>query len=154
MKKNHDLEKFAGGTQCQLVESFWGFLPAFQRWAESCTTVEKLTPQRTRILAYLHEKGPQIMSALRDQLGVTATNITALIDALEKDELVARKSHPTDRRATIIEITPQAAQMLQGCGAFRQRVGELFSALSEEERSEMLRMMSILRSKLGEPVVR
>src|ERR1700742_369456 len=75
-------------TQCRLVESFWTFWPAFQRWADSQCTQKKLTPQRMRILGILSDKGPQIMAELRDQMGVTATNITALVDALEKDGLV------------------------------------------------------------------
>lgn len=34
---------------------------------------------------------------------MTATNVTALVDSLEKDGLVVRTRHPTDRRATVIE---------------------------------------------------
>jgi DNA-binding MarR family transcriptional regulator len=147
MKQSSGLKK-SPPTSCRLVESFWSFWPAFQRWAESQTT-EKLTPQRTRILASLQEKGPQIMAALRDQLGVTATNITALVDALEKDGLVARKPHPTDRRATIVEITAQAsATLAQGCSVYRERVGGLFSSLSESDRVELLRIMETLRQRL------
>jgi DNA-binding MarR family transcriptional regulator len=141
--------KASGGTKCQLVEAFWTFWPAFQRWAESQTHAQKLTPQRTRILVSLDEKGPQIMSDLKTELGVTATNITALVDALEGDGLVVRKQHPTDRRATIIEITPKgSAEISQGCGAFRERVAELFCALSENERKDLLRMIETLRTHL------
>jgi DNA-binding MarR family transcriptional regulator len=141
--------KTSGGTKCQLVEAFWTFWPAFQRWAESQTHAEKLTPQRTRILVSLEEKGPQIMSDLKTELGVTATNITALVDALEKDGLVTRKQHPSDRRATIIEITSKAtSEVSQGCGAFRERVAELFNVLSETERKDLLRMIETLRSHL------
>lgn len=141
--------KASGGTKCQLVEAFWTFWPAFQRWAESQTHAEKLTPQRTRILVSLAEKGPQIMSDLKTELGVTATNITALVDALEADGLVVRKQHPNDRRATLIEITPQAlTEVTQGCGAFRERVAELFCVLSESERKDLLRMIETLRAHL------
>ncbi|MEO5668618.1 MAG: MarR family transcriptional regulator [Bdellovibrionota bacterium] len=151
MKKTNDLKKQSPATSCQLVESFWSFWPAFQRWAESQTMGKGLTPQRTRILAILEENGPQIMSELRVRLGVTATNITALVDALEKDGLVVRKSHPTDRRATVIEIDGQAAKkMSQGCSVYRERVGELFSTLSEGDRKDLLRMMKTLRAQLEE----
>ena len=113
-------------------------------------TDKKLTPQRTRILASLSERGPQIMSELRDQLGVTATNITALIDAMEKDDLVARKPHPTDRRATVIELSAGASKnMSKGCSIYRERVAELFSTLSEKERKELLRMMEALKERLS-----
>lgn len=145
------MKKTQSQTKCQLVESFWTFWPAFQRWAESQTTCKTLTPQRTRILAILDEKGPQIMAALRDELGVTATNITALVDALEKDHLVMRKAHPNDRRATIIEITEKATnELAKGCAIYREKVAEVFSVLNESERKELLRMMEALKSKLEE----
>ena len=151
MKKSEDLKKDIALTQCQLVETFWSFWPAFQRWAESQTDESGLSPQRTRILAILDENGPQIMSELRDRLGVTATNITALVDALEKDGFVARKAHPSDRRATVIELGEQASKkMSRGCSAYRNRVGELFSTLSESDRKELLRMMSALKATLEE----
>ncbi len=143
MKKTHNQ------TSCRLVESFWSFWPSFQRWADSQTTCKNLSPQRIRILALLDEKGPQIMASLRDEMGVTATNITALVDALEKDDLVARKAHPTDRRATIIEITAKATKELsQGCSIYREKVAELFSCLNESDRKELLRIMETLQVKL------
>ena len=58
-----------------------------------------------RLLGSLHCKGPQIMSSISDELGVTRRNVTALVDALEEEGLVRRKPHPTDRRATVIEMT-------------------------------------------------
>ena len=91
------------------------------------------------------------MASLRDELGVTATNITALVDALEKDQLVVRKAHPSDRRATIIEITEKATKELsKGCAIYREKVAEIFSVLSESERKELLRMMDALKNKLEE----
>src|SRR5262249_23209003 len=122
MAKTQGFRTPSDGSNCRLVETFWTFWPAFQRWADSQTASSTLTPQRTRILESLHEKGPQIMAELRDQLGVTATNITALVDGLESEGLVVRKPHPTDRRATVIEITNKASKELaQGCAGFRER---------------------------------
>jgi DNA-binding MarR family transcriptional regulator len=92
------------------------------------------------------------MSDLKTELGVTATNITALVDGLEKDGLVVRRPHPKDRRATIIEITSKAtSELSQGCGAFRERVAELFCVLNETERKDLLRMIETLRSHLTLP---
>ncbi|MBS1984482.1 MAG: MarR family transcriptional regulator [Bdellovibrionales bacterium] len=148
MKKQQDAKSLQP-TKCQLVEMFWTFWPAFQRWTESQTTDKKLTPQRTRIMARLQDKGPQIMSELGEYLGVSATNVTELVDALEKEGLVARKPHPSDRRATVIEATKAGALVMnEGCTAYRERVGELFSPLSESDRKELLRLMHVLRNKL------
>lgn len=150
MKKQEDKSpKLA--TQCRLVESFWNFWPAFQRWADSQVGDKKLTPQRTRILARLNDTGPQIMSELGDYLGVSATNVTALVDALEKEGLVARKPHPSDRRATVIEITQKASEHVsEGCLEYRERVGSLFATLSEADRKELLRLMEIVKARIDE----
>src|SRR5689334_8621548 len=97
---------YSGPGKCssqRLSELFWMLGPAFARWTESRMGQSPgTTAQRMRILSLLHEHGALKMCDLKDQLGVTATNVTALIDALEKDELVARKAHPSDRRATLI----------------------------------------------------
>ena len=89
----------------RMVELLWSFAPAYQRWSESLLVEKGLSPQRLRILGSIHERGPRIMSELKKELGVTATNVTALVDSLEKDGLVVRKRHPTDRRATVIELS-------------------------------------------------
>lgn len=89
------------------------------------------------------------MSELKEELGVTATNITALIDALEEDGLVMRKAHPTDRRATVIEVSPKAkCEVALGCTAYKDRVAELFSDLSESECREFTKTLEKLWTRL------
>ncbi len=97
-------------------------------------TDKRLSPQRLRILGSLYDRGPRMMCSLKEELGVTATNITALVDSLEKDGLVERQAHPTDRRATLIELSSKAKSELElGCGAYKDRVAEIFSDLSDTE---------------------
>jgi DNA-binding MarR family transcriptional regulator len=50
------------------------------------------------------------MTSISDELGVTRPNVTALVDALEEEGLVRRKPRPTDRRATVIEMSGQGVQ--------------------------------------------
>src|SRR5882762_8664915 len=44
---------------------------------------------------------------LAAELKVTPRNVTTLIDALEGTGFVRRTAHPTDRRATVIVLTPK-----------------------------------------------
>lgn len=142
-------EKKNESTNCQLVESFYHFWPAFQRWSDSQTPGPWLTPQRARILAFLREHGQCTMVELKREIGVTATNITALVDALERDGLVTRKPHPEDRRATLLEITSTAtSEMSKACVSFRPNVAQIFDILSLDEQDELLRMMTLLRENL------
>ena len=116
----------------RMVELLWSFGPAFQRWSESLMTEKGLSTQRLRILGSLYDRGPRIMSDLKEELGVTATNITALVDSLEKDGLVVRVPHPSDRRATVIELTEKAKEEKSlSCSGYKERVADLFSDLSD-----------------------
>lgn len=133
----------------QLVQLFWVLCPGFTRWAESHMDQEGLTPQRVRLMGLLMENGPMMMRELRNELGVTATNITALVDALEKDGMVARKPHPNDRRATMIELTSKAEKrMKENCSQFKERVSELFSEFSASEQKQFLALLSATRDAL------
>lgn len=138
-------------VQHQLVKLFWMLCPAYMRWAESHMDGEKLTPQRVQLLGQLKENGAMMMSNLRDALGVTATNITALVDALEKDGFVVRSAHPTDRRATMIDLTPEARQMVEeNCAVFRERMSELFTVFSAQEQEQLLDYLQRMREALVE----
>lgn len=133
----------------QLTKLFWVLGPAFTRWAESHMHEKGLTPQRVRLMWPLIENGSMMMSALRDELGVSATNITALVDALEKDKMVTRKPHATDRRATLISITPKAEKMLtENCGEFRDKVAGIFSGLAKAEQQTLLGLLLKMRDAL------
>ena len=89
------------------------------------------------------------MSSLSEELCVTRRNVTALVDALEDEGLVRRASHPTDRRATIIELTREGAKKAESTHeVYRQLVSELFETLSDEDQDELLRIMGLLREEL------
>lgn len=135
----------------QLTKLFWVIGPAFTRWAESHMHEKGLTPQRVRIMIPLIENGPMMMSALRDELGVSASNITALVDALEKDEMITRESHTSDRRATMIAITPKAEKLMtENCSIFRDKVAELFSGFAKSEEEQLLKLLLEVREALIE----
>src|ERR687889_894887 len=87
----------------RLVDEFAGFGPSYMKWVKSRLRDRGLTYARIRLIGALHCGGPQIMSSISEELGVTRRNVTALVDALEEEELVRRQPHPTDRRATLLE---------------------------------------------------
>jgi DNA-binding MarR family transcriptional regulator len=66
---------------------------------------------------------------------VTSPNVTYLIDALEKEGLVARTPHPTDRRVTYVELTPTGRDV---CGrlipAMVDFMGAMTEGFSEDEK--------------------
>ena len=132
----------------RLVDEFAGFGPSYMKWVKSRLRDRGLTYARIRLIGALHCGGPQIMSSISEELGVTRRNVTALVDALE-EELVRRQPHPTDRRATVIELTEEGEQ---SAGAMydehREAVAELFGELSEEDQRDLIRVLGRLRDAL------
>ncbi len=133
----------------RLVDEFADFGPSYMRWVRSRLQDCGLTYARMRLLGALHCGGPQIMSNISDELGVTRRNVTALVDALEEEGLVRRRPHPTDRRATVIELTPDGERTVgEMYDAHREAVSELFSGLSKEDQRDLIRLLGCLREAL------
>jgi DNA-binding MarR family transcriptional regulator len=139
----------AGDSSLRLVDEFAAFGPCYMKWVRSRLGDCGVTYARMRLLGTLHCNGPQIMSDISDELGVTRRNVTALVDALEEEGLVRRMPHPSDRRATIIELTEKGEETT-GNAYIGHRVGvaEVFASLSENEQRELIRMLGTLREAL------
>jgi len=59
-------------------------------------------------LEHLEADGPLTQRELGDRLLLTSGGITALVDRLERAGWVSRSPHPNDRRAVIVEASPDA----------------------------------------------
>ncbi|MGI8576306.1 MAG: MarR family winged helix-turn-helix transcriptional regulator [Egibacteraceae bacterium] len=135
----------------ELVDCFGVFGPTYMKWMRAQVGDDGLSWARMRLLHVLRTGGPQIMSRLSDDLAVTARNVTALVDALEQDDLVERRQHPDDRRATLVALTPQGEQLVrERFTAHRERAAELFARLDADEQQDLLHLMGRLTNALQE----
>lgn len=136
-------------SSLRLVDEFAAFGPAYMKWVRSRMQESGVSYARMRLLGALHCGGPKIMSGISDELGVTRRNVTALVDGLEEEGLVRRLPHPTDRRATIIELTDEGGTTMDTLyDEHRRAVAELFAGLTEEDRGELVRLLGTLREGL------
>ena len=132
-----------------LVTAFGRFMPTFKRWLELKYDRGSMSYARLKLIGMLHKKGPMIMSELGVMLDVSARNITKLVDGLEQEGLVRRVAHCTDRRATVIETTPQGSEVgEQVWGQHCKAMVSLFDELSEVDRADLLRTMTRLQAVL------
>ncbi len=143
-------KKSAAGEQAlRLVDEFACFGGPYMKWVKSRLQEDGLTYARVRLLGALHCNGSQIMTSISDELGVTRRNVTALVDALEDEGLVRRRPHPTDRRATVIELTDRGVETVDRMyDEHRAAVAELFVVLSSEDQGELVRLLGTLREAL------
>lgn len=63
------------------------------------------------------EGGELGLRDLGDALRIHPTTVTYLIDQLERQQLVQRVRHPTDRRRTLARITPSGCQIVASAAA-------------------------------------
>jgi DNA-binding MarR family transcriptional regulator len=64
--------------------------------------------------------GPMTMRELAERMSCEPSNATFVVDRLEKQRLIERRAHPTDRRAKQLVLTPEGT-------ALRERLLELLS---------------------------
>jgi DNA-binding MarR family transcriptional regulator len=110
---------------------------------------------RGRVVAALAVSGPVLMRALSEAVGVTPRTITGLIDALEADGWVERRAHPSDRRATIVALTPSAeaafARLNRNYGDLSR---DMASGIPEADLHTALRVIDHISSRLDDAVRR
>ncbi len=67
-----------------------------------------LASDEMHVLIELYQSDKQKATALAKSTGREATSFTPLIDRLEKENLIVREPHPTDRRAILVCLTAAA----------------------------------------------
>lgn len=138
-------------TARKLADLFSLFAPAFLKWQYAGILVEGMTYPRMRLIHQIAEDGPQIMSELRDRLGVSARNVTVLVDGLERDGFARRVPHPEDRRATVIELTRRGEDIHRAVyAAHADRARALFATLKPTDQRHLKRILAHLAAALVE----
>ncbi|HEX6607029.1 MAG TPA: MarR family transcriptional regulator [Chloroflexia bacterium] len=105
-----------------------------------------LSGPRSRVLAEVAAARPVRMGDLAGRLGLTARTITTLVDALEQEGLIERQADRTDRRATLIDMTPMGCQYYDQVRAGLAELAEqIVGPLSAAERRQLLDLLSRLQ---------
>jgi DNA-binding MarR family transcriptional regulator len=95
--------------------------------------------------------GGVTQNQLGSKLTVTGSNITGVIDRLERDNLVARETHPTDRRANLVRLTDEGQSIFEHAADLHAlRTRQLVSVLDSLERVELVRLLRKLSQAASE----
>ena len=92
------------------------------------------------------EDGSMRPSDLADALPITRSGTTRLVDRLERDGLVERRSCETDRRGNLVQLTPEGASSFRQAGRVHLRgIDEhIGSRLTKNEMDELRRLLAKL----------
>jgi DNA-binding MarR family transcriptional regulator len=114
---------------------------------ESGLSARGLTRARAEVIWRLQRHSPMTQRELSQALQCTPRNVTGLVDALQAEGYVTREPHPTDRRATLVQLTEQgreaAAEWRRG---YQDLANQLFADLGA---AELTRFAAVLDHLLG-----
>src|SRR5690242_11805850 len=83
-----------------------------------------LTTARAHLLWELHQLGPSTQRDLAAELRVSPRNVTGLVDAVEAAGFAERRSHPSDRRATLVVLTEHGRSTMEQMERDHERAAE------------------------------
>jgi MarR family 2-MHQ and catechol resistance regulon transcriptional repressor len=95
--------------------------------------------------ALLH-KGPLTITEIQAKVPLASGSMTAAIDRLERKGLVTRRAAPSDRRAKVLELTPEGKRVVEA--AFQRHAAELEAAMAILSGTEKRELYGLLK-KLG-----
>ena len=101
------------------------------------TTVGDVNLERSAygIMCKLADEGPQRLGALAAAFGLDPSTITRQVQALEEIGLAYRKTDPSDRRASILDLTPNGREVLDDTRDRRR--SRLQAALSDWPEADL-----------------
>lgn len=108
------------------------------------TTLELNVRQRL-VIQSLGIAGGRPMAAIAQQLGLTPSTMTGLVDRLEEQGYLRREAHPSDRRATILRLTRKGETAFQREVEFyRALVDQTLSVLGQDAKKLVLAALDCL----------
>lgn len=110
-----------------------------------------LTVPRAHLMWQLHHGGPSTQRGLADALRITPRGVTGLVDGLTDAGLVVRTPHPTDRRATLVRLTPAGSRLAAELAAGQADLaGILFGDLPAEQVAGFVTAADAVLARLHE----
>ena len=95
------------------------------------------------ILCQLADEGPKRLGALATTFGLDPSTITRQVRALEDAGLAARTTDESDRRASILDLTPEGREVLERTRAHRRdRLRKAMHDWTDAERLEFGRLLT------------
>jgi len=125
---------------------FWAVARQLRETSQETLIPWDITPAHLRALRVLSRHGPIRLSRLSDRLHIAPRSATEVADALESRGLVERQPDPSDRRATLVQLTEHGQGVLAAIRAARgSEVDRLFGRLSPADQADLARILGQLR---------
>lgn len=109
----------------------------------------RLAPEQYLVLALLREEEGLSQNQIAEQLGKDKSGIARMIASLEDKGFIRRSGGSQDRRSVEVYLTDQGRELGQTLESIHIAAREILSkGLTEEETSELRRLLGIVRNNV------
>lgn len=130
----HIYSKFMNDAQKQLITALGQYNMSATLFRNATSRMLGLNTTDMECLSLLSVKGIATPTELARYTGLTTGSTTAMLDRLEKAQLIIRKPNPADRRGVLIEVSKNLQEALRPTYANIQKVqNRLIGSYSDEE---------------------
>ena len=106
------------------------------------------------IMCKLADEGPQRLGALASAFGLDPSTITRQVQALEEIGLASRQVDPSDRRASLLDLSPEGTQVLEQTREHRREVlRKVLSDWPEADLTDFSRLLKEFNASLDRLLV-
>ena len=113
--------------------------------------VENVTPMHDWIMSYLywHKEEPVYQRDIEREFSITRSTVTNILQLMERKGYIERRSVPQDARLKQLVLTEEGIRLHEKTLlSFHQTDDYVAGLLTEEENTELLRLLSKLREAL------
>ena len=135
------------GTDETLADAFRSVSRRLRETSQETLAPWDINPSQFRALRVLNRHGAIRLSDLSGRLHIAPRSATEVVDALEARSLVERQPDPSDRRATLVELTGHGNDVLRAIRTARGTEAErVFDRLTPADRDHLARILRQLQS--------
>jgi DNA-binding MarR family transcriptional regulator len=98
----------------------------------------------------LSDDGTRLLSRVARHLLVHPTTVTLIADRLEKRRLLKREAHPSDRRATLVTITPQGRKITAEATRALEQVNYGLPGMTPAKAKQFVSTLAFARRQSGD----
>jgi MarR family 2-MHQ and catechol resistance regulon transcriptional repressor len=118
---------------------------ALAKYVEKSIAAQGLCLSDFMVLEVLLHKGPTAISAIGEKVLLANASMTAAVDRLARQGLVARQESEHDRRSRIVTLTPHGRSVITAMYARHERdIEGVTSALTQREQEQLRSLLKKL----------
>jgi MarR family transcriptional regulator, organic hydroperoxide resistance regulator len=125
----------------EIVEHLFGLVDRLRVGFETTAADFDLSVAQAKALRHLAQVGPVPMRELACRLRCDASNVTGIIDRLERRGLVERRASPSDRRIKSLVTTRQGDEVARALWIEVRASALALLDLSDDERATLVALL-------------